>query len=414
MGSGDDQNRSEDLVQRVGEQMFLRDFVVMRPMFRKGEKHQQEKEAADLLVPFGDHLIGFQVRSKRETKPASEKTPVDFKRIETKIQRACAQLKTLRRAISARHLREVTNARGIRLSLDLDDIRRMTGVVVVDLVGEEAFPPEDRTAIYGGFAFDHDMPIHIFTIDVFETLAEELDTIPDFLKYLETREALLARGILIYAGNELDFLSVYKTQPGIIQDCVEGRLHSLALDHGLWNQYKADADGVVAARNRANEVSGVMDNVIEGVWLCIGHDTGVRFPGRPDWGGKGTEDTYYRIALELSRLTRMDRRLLGERFLEKGRKAAQTGNSLLLTLPWGAGVVILASKDHRQARCERLAALAGAAHAIHNLEPVLGVVTEAYPDSGRSFDYALVEGFSEETKKEIAANAKGFFADPEH
>jgi hypothetical protein len=362
------------------------------------------------LVPFGDHLVAFQIRSKREEKLASQKTEIDFARISGRIEDACAQLKTIRRAIDAGQLKELVNARGVRLTLEPSTVKRITGVVVLDLIGEEHFPEDERTAIHGGYSFDHAMPIHIFTIDVFETLALELDTIPDFLAYLEAREALLSRGILIYAGNELDFLAIYRTKHDLVEDCMHGRLHSLFLDHGLWQQYRSQHANAIDRRAQANEASRLIDNVIENAWRCIGHDSGVRFQGRPDIGGPGTEESYYRTAFELSRLTRLDRRLLGQRYIEKAKRASGRGHSYwLLQTPWRTGVVILASNESRQRRCERLVALAGAAHAVFDLDPVVGVVTEAFPHSGASFDYVVAGGYSPGTKAELAKHGAKFF-----
>jgi len=73
---------AEDLVEQICHKMFLADFTVRNPKFLKGVS---EKEAADFLVPFGTHLLAFQVKSKTEMKSALEKDEKDFKRIEGKI-----------------------------------------------------------------------------------------------------------------------------------------------------------------------------------------------------------------------------------------------------------------------------------------------------------------------------------------
>lgn len=53
---------TEDLVSEISETMFLRDFVVRNPKFKK--KSGQEKEVTDLLVPFDSKIISIQVKSK--------------------------------------------------------------------------------------------------------------------------------------------------------------------------------------------------------------------------------------------------------------------------------------------------------------------------------------------------------------
>jgi len=82
----------EDLVEIICTKMFFSDFVVRNPKFTKNGG--VEKEAADLLVPFGKYLLTFQIKSKLEKKKASEKSDVDFNRITKIVGEAANQIKT--------------------------------------------------------------------------------------------------------------------------------------------------------------------------------------------------------------------------------------------------------------------------------------------------------------------------------
>ena len=59
-------SESEDLVETICHRLFFRDFVVRNPKFRKPGGKQLE--AADILVPFRDHLISIQVKSRASRK----------------------------------------------------------------------------------------------------------------------------------------------------------------------------------------------------------------------------------------------------------------------------------------------------------------------------------------------------------
>jgi hypothetical protein len=75
----------EDIVEQICSLAFLEDFVVRNPIFKK--ESGTTKEAADFLVPFNKTLLAFQVKSKTELKLASEKTRVDFERIENTVSK---------------------------------------------------------------------------------------------------------------------------------------------------------------------------------------------------------------------------------------------------------------------------------------------------------------------------------------
>ena len=75
--------RGEELVQTICTRMFFSDFTVTNPKYTKSDRNQ--KEAADILVPFRNVLIAFQVKSKEEKK-LSGKTSVDYGRITKKCE----------------------------------------------------------------------------------------------------------------------------------------------------------------------------------------------------------------------------------------------------------------------------------------------------------------------------------------
>ncbi|MCJ7661065.1 MAG: hypothetical protein MUO67_18095 [Anaerolineales bacterium] len=130
-------------MEHICTDMFFSDFVVRQPKHTK--QSGKQIEIADLIVPFADTLHVFQVKSKHELKPASEKTPVDRARITKVVEEGLGQLKVINRALDHDWLRPVQTVRGLEINIDPSSIVDIIGIVVVDLVGEETFPPDERT-----------------------------------------------------------------------------------------------------------------------------------------------------------------------------------------------------------------------------------------------------------------------------
>src|SRR4051812_42530395 len=159
--------------------MFFSDFTVTNPKYTKSDRNQ--KEAADILVPFKDVLIAFQVKSKEEKKLAG-KTSVDYARITKKCEDGIEQLKTIKRALANNRFSNLRTVKGYDLPFSCSAVKKTVGVVILDLIGEERIPPEERTCIWNGFTVKFGIPIHVFMRQDFEAISSKLDTMPDFLK----------------------------------------------------------------------------------------------------------------------------------------------------------------------------------------------------------------------------------------
>jgi len=207
--------RAEERVQTICSKMFFSDFTVRSPKYTKPDRNQ--KEAADIWFPFNDVLIVFQVKSKQEKK-LSGKTIVDYGRITRKVEEGINQLKTIKRALRNNRFSALKTVKGYDMPFNCSAVRKTTGVVILDLIGEERIPPEDRTSIWNGFTVKFGIPIHVFMRQDFEAISTELDTIPDFLKYLEVKEKIRSIEKSFLFGEELDFLTLYKTNWPLVDD----------------------------------------------------------------------------------------------------------------------------------------------------------------------------------------------------
>lgn len=206
----------EALVGEVSPAAFLEDFVVPNPEYT--QNNGLRKEASDFVIPFGEVMLAYQVKSKTVLKPGSEKTKTDYQRIEKVVTKGIGQLKTINNAVKEKQIERLVNSRGIELPFEPASIQKLHGLVLIELIGEDQFPEEERTALYGGYIYKHDMPIHIFRLDDYRNIVSEVDTLPDFIEYLETRQKLYEKGILMPLTEEMDFLALYKTNPDLVVD----------------------------------------------------------------------------------------------------------------------------------------------------------------------------------------------------
>lgn len=79
--------------------------------------------------------------------------------------------------------------------------------------------------------------VHVFDEQSTLTVFEELDTITDFVSYLEAKENFFI-GRRVQASNELDFLAFY------IETCfhIDPRANYISIEKGLWETYEASED----------------------------------------------------------------------------------------------------------------------------------------------------------------------------
>lgn len=417
--------QAEGLVEAICTRAFFADFTIRNPKFTKPDGN--EKEAADFLVPFRNVLIAFQVKSKEEIRSAEQKTEIDFGRIEKKVREAVAQMKTIKRAVEQNRLASVQTIRGFELPFDSTKIKKITGVVLLDLVGEERFPRDQRTKIFHGFTDQFGVPTHIFMREDFEAIAREVDTLPDFLQYLEEREALRKGGQLSPATEELDFLAVSKTRRPIVEDALAGKLHFLHIDGGVWESYQGNSE-LLATRKKLNEPSRVVDGMINDFHKAVGFSTEEYLPiGLKPTIPSGSISSYWHVITELTSMPRLMRREVGAKFLEKMKKADRDGQGYSLILgnislaeakagipPKKEAILLLSSNLGRKERVDRLDLLCSLAYCYLDLRKITGIATEPYSSAGRSFDCAHMEDVAFDNHQALAEQGKEYFVQPQY
>jgi hypothetical protein len=403
----------EDLVEKICTKMFFSDFTVRSEKFKNASK--QEKEAADILIPFDNILLVIQVKTKNDKKPFSPKSKVDLARIDNKIEGAIKQFKTIKRAIANSRLKELETTRGYKIPFDGTKFKKIIGIVIFDLIGEDGLQLYERTTIINGFEIRFDIPIHIFKRNEFEIISHEIDTLPDFMHYIETREALFSKKLFAIPPLELNLLALYKVRPGDIQLAIQ-KSASVIVDDGYWEWYQNECGELIKQRNSFNRLSYLIDDVIN--WLHSGVDFDLReFGVNQDvldfMGGEyqGTVQNYLAVATELAKTPRLTRRKVGEKLWECVERASKKGlaYSVIIEKKDNSGIVILSSTKGRGERSKILYSVCVMAYCLHNLTKIVGFATETLDVTMRSYDSIFLSGVEFEDRAEIIENAKSAF-----
>ncbi|NMC14662.1 MAG: hypothetical protein GYA34_17470 [Chloroflexi bacterium] len=401
----------EDMVENICTKMFFSDFVVRNPMYMKIDGTQ--KEAADLLVPFKNHLLVFQVKSKIEYKKASEKSEIDFGRIAKVTNSAIKQLKTIKRAIENNWLKELTTVKGYKISFVPKDYTQIIGIVVVDLIGEEKFSWDERTGFVGNYLFRHNMPIHIFTRDEFEALSTELDTLPDLVTFLDIRQLFIERRLFLLPVPILDFLVFYKTKPDEVDRILENRTN-LILEEGMWETYLDKFASVIRRRNELNKPRYLIDAIIDYLHTSVGYTDFDHVAKELGITGQGSIEGYLTSARELASLSRLERRILGERLLRcmKNAETQEQSYSLVMNENDASAFLVLSMSGDRSKRQSTLYLLCAMAYCYLNLNQIIGISTESLNVSFRSYDVFGLKETKILNHDELAEQAKSFFSKP--
>lgn len=391
--------------------MFFSDFIARNPRYIKPDG--SSREAADLLAVFGEEIISFQVKSRLESKATSEKSDVGFERISRVVTKGIGQVSTTRRALRNGWLKNITTSRGLTIPIPAAKPPRLTGIVVLDLVGEHLVKPEDRTRLYGAFAALGKTPVHVFMLDEFNALSDELDTMPDFVEFLQHVRQLYEGGLLLTPPAILDLLAFYKMDPDSVADVIRNGT-ALILEEGIWNGYQHDHAQEIATRDRLNEPSYLIDAAIAFLHTSVGYKIPGDRTAQMGFRGQGSLEGYLTVAHGLASLSRLERRHLGERLLRCLRKAEDKtfAFSVVIDKPANRATLVMSSSMPRGDRQEFLYKLCAMAYCRLSLTKVVGLATEPLSAEWRSYDVLQLSDVRFSNAEELAKESDKFFGVP--
>lgn len=406
--------KTESDVARLCGGLFLKDFVLESPKYRT--PGGQLREAADALLPNGDSLIVMQVKTRVIPGSSLSDDGPELGRVLRRVKSAAEQVKTVLRAIDTQSLEEGKTLRGVSIPLSNRAYSDIHGVVVIDVFNSKDASIVDQLEIQNGIVWVRGIPVHIFRASDFRTIAQEQDTLPDLLNYLNVRKKLLARVTEVPLVTELDLFGLFKTRYPVIEECLSSQTNILLIEPGLWEKVHRDFPEMWTERDQRMNPSYLVDRTIEEVHTCIGYDLSSECPpnevgksGVPH--GPSTPAEYWEILQRLGLLSRVERAQFGAKMYEKAEAADKKpfAYTMIYRPPDVGPIVYLCSNQSRHQRAERLRQLMKYACAYMGTSHAVGIATQSLSSIERSHDFCVMEDVFFDDPKEAKRLAQQAF-----
>ena len=416
------ENPTESAIFDFLSHSFFEDFVFRNPAYTSSEGR---REVQDLLVLLNDQIVAVQAKARfsRGRVPTGANARRETAWARKNIGAALRQLKVghsrMRRGLVA----TVSNRRRGEIAFRFGDYKRVQGLIVVNQFihpyGAADLVPELLVS---------EFPVHVMALQDLAAVATVLDTAADVLDYLGARSAILPK-VKIAVGQELNLLAIYLSHSRSFVPINESD-STVRIDANAWRDFVDRHAQALNAEKEANVISKVIDHMIDAA-----HDVD------PAWlTNTGTDatgpDAYAKIAAELSRMNRVERRVISAAMIAKARQAGQEGRDryALLHISGGPAVVFLASpvedhtkppvREYRERRLSYLLHLTRLAKQDLAVDRIIGVATEVGTGSdaeflpiprgvGHSYDFAYIDAPHREDAR-LKAEALKFFGPPRH
>lgn len=268
--------KAEQLIQQLAENTFLADWCYANPHLPNGN------ELCDLLVVFGSTAIIWQVKNL-EGKEGYFKTSGLEKNLR-QLAGARRQLFDLKTKI------EVSNPRRGKEVLDASVIKtvHLVSVILGKTQGTALQAVRFVEEVKGHLA-------HVFVLDFAALVLNELDTVNDFCRYLSALEAIIMQTKALLICGERDLLAHY------LANCRSFRFVNVdkvnLVHERAWEVLQKNA--MYVRRKNEDQISYVWDYLID-----MAHQ------------GSHEQPEYEKVARELARHDRYERRILATNFLE--------------------------------------------------------------------------------------------------
>ncbi len=249
--------------------------------------------------------------------------------------------------------------------------------------------------------------VHVHDELSIHALTRELDTITDFVEYLNAVESFVQRNIVILESGEENLLASY---------LYNGRsfptdLTPVVIPDGNWSNFESRPE--VKLRRIEDQISYHWDDIIETFSNNL-HAGTLDYPATPD----ETEV----ILRTMARENRYNRRLLAKQFDDVLQNTPKTqGRARMFQSPSGIGYVLLIS-PRNVSRAERREQLAARCFVARNLlrssSTIIGLATEHLNPKNRSgfIDacYLHYPDWTDDLRKkaELTQQTLGYFASP--
>lgn len=385
------------------------------------------KELVDLMVVFQNDVLLFSDKSCAY--PESGDPTLDWKRWYSRaVAKSAHQVHQAERWIRSQPARIFLDAKATeKLPLDLPPtgdlkIHRIcvaTGAAAhcrqatgQPMLGMDFTISGDVSPLRIGTVPEAEGFLHVFDADALALVMRELDTISDFVAYLDAKVALVATGLFKGAPTEADVLAYYlhhgRTFPH------EGK--EFVLQPNLWQQVEVQ---VPFREGRAlNEQHRLWDRLID-------HVTRHYLAGELQFGNETTMSDHERLVRVMAGENRFYRRILSQAIEERAQRAQggwigsilPSGHSnILYVLLMGPGAAQAQYDEYRSRRSQELILRCHAAKAARpGANIIIGIGLDAPGEQGSSEDLVYLDAsdWTEEDRRRAEAirNDLGYFVD---
>ena len=365
--------------------VFPRDFVFPNPPLKKGS------ELIDAVVLFEGVSLIIESKSRYLSREARNKPEIVNAYLKETMEKGINQTQNAESVLRSGKIKHITNVRGSSMDLRKRTVSEYLTLLILDerlsvMVIHDYL--EKNKGSFSGYPF-------VVDINDLEYIVEEFNTPREFIKYLKDRQAFLISG-KYHGSDELSVLGYYKINGRSFPPLPDDEKVDYVMLDQFWESYQEKYAEVNAAKAKADRISYFIDHFIERA-----HEAG---------------PTSIVVAEELSKLTRTERRSLGERAFRKSFQSANDSKPhfALATFPSvDYGIVFLFTPEDRISRAEKLKTLAYLARIKLNNPKIIGIASEPANSPTTTIDYCLIyEPIEPDTELEHLSSQ--FFGDPKH
>lgn len=345
---------AEEYLLQLASHTFLSDWCYPNPKLPNG------KELCDLLVVFGSTAIVWQVKNLKLKKSGTlDQTEVD-KNLR-QLSGAKRQLIDLGTPITLENSRRIPE----RFDPNAIDEIFLVSVLLGDTPDFQSMPKSVK---------NHDC--HVFPREFTEIVLNELDTAADFCRYLREKERIRAHvGSFVLEGGEQELLGYYLFNERSLAS-LEGH-NMIFLEAGTWDDLQQRPE--YQAKKKADEISYLWDEIIERAHT-------------------GDSSIYERIAREIARPCRFERRCLSQSYFDAHRKAHEEAspNGIFRRAVAAENMTVCflftgndVSRENRQFLLKAFCLVTRGRFPSHSM--VIGIATEMEVREEKSLDYCLLD-----------------------
>lgn len=395
--------RTEDLLEKICDNIFQKDFVYRSPVL---VEESGEKELTDILVILDDTILIIQSKSiEASVDDVLAKNPG---RLTKRYTKAKQQINTSLNAHKRNAKVKVISPLDFDFEIDWSTITTKIGIVCINIPDDKYEDPEFRFTFPYKYEQHRDIDVHTFLLRDLYEISKEYKTPGDFLKYLSDRKDMISSNKFILES-DLDFIGFIKTNfPDYQKFLSDSNLSGIVLAPGYWEKYREEFSDEIKKRNDAFKKNQIVKLIIREFINSIEYSI-----KKYNHSKQLAVNAYLKITGVLGKLSEIERHSLVT-IIESKRNQTKTksiGYSILSCANNTATIIILVdNNDNREARINFLKVLAEDAVFIINTQTLIGFALEGYQSVNHGIDCVIfdVEFMKKELRK-LHFTPKGFF-----